>query len=59
MTWQPGNVGIEPVIKMLEHGDYRQAILVLELLLSDRPDDPVLLSTWAWPTATPAISTAE
>ena len=43
MTWQPGNVGIDPVIKMLEHGEYKQAILVLELLLSDRPDDPVLL----------------
>ena len=43
VTWQPGNVGIEPVIMMLEHGEYRQAILVLELLLSDRPDDPVLL----------------
>ena len=36
ITWQPGNVGIEPVIKMLEHGEYRQAILVLELLLSDQ-----------------------
>ena len=28
---------------MLEHGEYKQAIFVLELLLSDRPDDPVLL----------------
>jgi Flp pilus assembly protein TadD len=43
VTWQPGDVGIDPVIKMLEHGEYKEAILVLELLLSDQPDDPTLL----------------
>jgi tetratricopeptide (TPR) repeat protein len=43
VTWQPGNVGIDPVIKMLERGEYKEAILVLELLLSDQPDDPTLL----------------
>lgn len=43
VTWRPGNVGIQPVIQMLERGEYQEAILVLELLLSDQPDDPVLL----------------
>ena len=43
VTWQPANVGIEPVIKMLKRGEYKQAILVLELLISDQAEDPVLL----------------
>lgn len=46
VAWQPDRSGADPldaIIKMLEQGQYRESILLLELLLSDDRDNPHLL----------------
>jgi tetratricopeptide (TPR) repeat protein len=46
VAWQPDRTGADPltpITKMLEHGQYRESILLLELLLSDDPDNADLL----------------
>jgi tetratricopeptide (TPR) repeat protein len=46
VAWQPGRTGADPlppIVRMLEQGQHREAILLLELLLSDDRDNRDLL----------------
>jgi tetratricopeptide (TPR) repeat protein len=46
VAWQPDRSGADPldaIIEMLEQGQYRESILLLELLVSDDRDNPHLL----------------
>ena len=57
VTWQPGTAGIDPIIKLLEQGQYKETALLLELLLSDQPNDPILLYNLGMASAISASST--